>query len=145
MLMEGSKNYFPGESRVWIFFCSAHGNPWWSRLLAKDFSHCFMIKEQVLYDVPLYIRLEGLTHCVINDVQMVLMDDIIKLTRENSRVGIVRILKGTIDNNYTKPYNQFEFMTCVTLLKKTLGVNKPLVITPKQLFTYLQTINYKEI
>jgi len=134
--------------RVWVFFCHAFGNPWWSRFLDKDFSHCFMIKEQLLYDLPLYIRLEGLTHRIINDVQLLPIENTIEntinlaITNSNWKV---KILEGTIDNDYTKPYNQFEFLTCVTLLKKTLGINKPFIVSPKQLFKHLQTTGYKEI
>lgn len=129
--------------RTWVFFCPAMGVPWWSRLCDRQFTHCFIITEQESYGVKLYIRLEGLTRILLNDVSFVPIESTIAYLR--GKFDSIRILMGEFDGEQPDGFNQLVHLNCVSIVKKRLGINKPLVITPKQLYRHLKAAGYKEV
>jgi len=102
-----------------------------------------MIKEQYLYNVPLYIILESITKIVINDISELPIDKLINMIK--SQHSSIMILEGKFNGEQPKNFFQLIHLNCVSIIKKSLGINKPFIITPKQLCKYLIGIGYKEI
>ena len=55
-------------------------------------------------------------------------------------VGNYKLVTVDMDVNPLKYHNPFGLMNCVSLTKKVLGLNKPWIITPYQLYKYLKGI-----
>lgn len=129
--------------KTWVFFCPAIGVPLWSRFCDPKFTHCFMIKEQETYGVNLYIRLEGLTRSIVYDVSLLPIEDTIEYLR--GKLDHLKILQGEYDGGQPDSFNQLCHLNCVSIVKKALGIDKPLILTPKQLYRHLKAKGYKEV
>ena len=99
---------------------------WWMRFLKKGFYHCFL----VLGDGREWVLIDPLVH----------MTDMIVL--KNTSIAKVIRAKGyhLIRTTPVVPpltHTQFRPLTCVEIVKRFLGINRPFIWTPYQLFRYL--------
>lgn len=115
---------------VYIVFTQGKGNQWWKRPLKNGYGHCFIVKS-ICADYfwlsidPLYSFTDIVTiPKSAGDLRDFLPED----------AKVVEI-HPKIDNNcavFTISCN-----TCVDTVKRFLGISKPFIITPWQLYKYL--------
>ena len=124
---------------VYVFFGEADHKSWYLRLLPPKLTHCFSYEHQLLGGFDCFIRIENLYNTVETDIYFSTLKILL------DRFPHHKIIQITLEVN---PLNKtFDFMpiNCVSLIKKQLGINKPFIITPKQLLNHLITLGGKEI
>lgn len=110
------------ERYVLVFSPRAGTSAWWTRWLHKDFVHVELLQEiepgLYLGILPFhdYLRFEVLEGKPTGTLQEVLA------TRESLRAMFPIGLK-----------------TCTSVAKAVLGIRKPWIITPRQLFKYVES------
>lgn len=119
---------------VYIFFGDADYKAWYLTDLTKGFSHCFSYEHQLLGGYDCFVKIENLYHCFDTDVFFGLKEDLLRKFSQNT------VVKITLDVDPMKRTFDFMPINCVSLIKKQLGLSKPFIITPKQLYTHLITI-----
>ena len=104
----------------YVVFCN-DSKHWWSPILHPTIRHCYVIKPEngawLVYakttkGVEMYLT-DDVTHVVENDI-------IVKAVIRESRRGLLML------------------NTCVGYTKQVLGINNPFILTPYQLYRYLQ-------
>lgn len=109
-------------SNAYVVFENVKGH-WWCRFLSP-INHCFLM----LVDNGRYIIMNktttGLEVYTLNDVSGILKDKYVIKAQENKTGGLIPMLN-----------------TCVGITKRYLGINKPFILTPRQLYKYLEVQN----
>ena len=125
----------------YVFFTSAVQLPWYLKGIEKSMSHCFTIEHQELGGYDCFMALEHLTNYIDTGVYLVPIEDVIDRLRMTKPYKIIKI------NIEVNPFKSMNIMPldCASLVKKSLGINRPLVFTPKQLYKHLLSIGGKEI
>lgn len=129
--------------RVFVFFNNCHGAPLWSRFCKEGFKHCFLIKEQVVHGIPILIRLETITKLILNDVELLDIDTVIRLYKAATPEATV--LAGETTGEQPDRFNQLIHLNCVSTVRKALGIDDWKVVSPHQLYKKLLTLGFKEI
>ena len=123
------------KKRFYVFFCEAD-LPWYLKSLKKNFKHCFVLEHQTIGGYDLFLKIEQLTNIVEVTPFMRTLQEILDVVPTTTKYELIKI---NIDVDRNKPYTPFSLMSCVSLTKKLLGISKPLIITPHQLYKYLLT------
>lgn len=100
------------------------GNSHWiAKLLHKDISHCFTITPDKGKWIVCNRALDSFDLYTINNHSDILSESyVIKVKAEPNRLGL------------------FSLNTCVGQVKRQLGIRKPFIWTPYQLFKYLRDL-----
>ena len=118
--------------KFYIIFQPADSPRWWMRFLDKTMQHCWIAKEIPLETGDkIYLSLENLYGYASMDLVFVSIGDIADLIH-----GAV-IVEYEVEIDPDKRDWIPEPVTCVTLLKKVLGIHKVFLQTPRQLYKYL--------
>ena len=107
------------SSEIYVGFSSGIEH-WWTKYLHKEINHCYLM---MLDRGRVIVYEKGLT-----EVMVYTIDEI------SDKLGNDLLLKWE-----AAPTRQGLFMinTCVGHIKQILGINKPFIWTPYQLFKYL--------
>ena len=123
---------------VYVFFEEASIRLFFMKYLANGFSHCFTYEHQLLDKYDVFVKIESLFYCFDTDIFFGSVDELL-LDLPKKRIKI------TLNVDPEKRTLDFMPTTCVSVVKKQLGINKPFIITPKQLYSHLIKIGGKEI
>lgn len=107
--------------------------------LDPDYSHVYTYEHQLLDGYDIFLKNENTFNAVDN---MVFFGN---STLFEEAIAGKRYVKITVDVAYKKHYFDLMLLNCVTLSKKQLGINKPWILTPKQLYRQLIRMGGKEI
>ena len=124
---------------VYVFFGEAIHKKWWTRLLNKNFTHCFSYEHHLLGGYDCFLKIENLYHCFDTKIFFGKKQNLLKLFPQHKIVTI------TVEVNPVNKTYEFLPLNCVNLIKKQLGLNKPFIIKPEQLYNHLLTIGGKEL
>lgn len=113
--------------KYYVLFMEPDVPAWWMAKLKKGFRHCGLLKE---YDEGIYVYLENLYDSLHIDLCMY---DLNAIQRDTGAVIVEYEYERTCDVRM----NHFEPITCVTVIKKTLGIADIKIQTPYQLFKHL--------
>ncbi len=111
-------------SKIYIAFTKDDGH-WWSRFLHKEIQHCAIIKP-LGYNYLVFQKTTGKFDLFTVSDKNDILDKPYKLmgvTQKDSKRGL------------------FMLNTCVGHAKQVLGINKPFILTPYQLYKYLRSQN----
>jgi len=109
------------SSEVYVVFKGDTGR-WWSRLLHTKIRHCFVIEPS-----------KGKFIVYEKDVDKV---SIYNVDAINDIIGPTDITMSYMKEKSPKPL--FMLNTCVGHTKQFLGINKPFIWTPYQLYKYMR-------
>jgi len=126
----------------YCLFTEAVQLPWYFSKLDTQLSHCFTVEHQVIGEYDCFMALEHLTNFIDTRTYLIPIDDIIERYRMDKDY---RIIKISLDVDPLKRMNPFMHLNCASLVKKSLGINRPTVFTPKQLYKHLLSIGGEEI
>jgi hypothetical protein len=108
-----------------VYFTYADRRYWWTRFLKTGFSHVFI--KIPLIDGSIIIDPN------FNNLQITYLENGQKISKNLQKPAIlVKYYTNVNLNGY-----QFRPLNCVEIVKKIIGVNKPLIFTPYQLYRYL--------
>ena len=112
-------------SKIYVAF-TKDDNHWWSRFLHKDIQHCLILK-------PL-----GYTYYLVSQ-KTTDKFDLFTVSDKNDILDKPYRLVCCIQKK--SPRGLFMLNTCVGHTKQALGINKPFIFTPYQLYKYLRSQN----
>ena len=95
------------------------------------------MEEREVYGMKYLLRTEALLNVLETDVSFVTIDQVDPLLRIMHTD--IKCIKIKCDPDPTKKFSIFHHLNCVSVVKKVLGINRPLTVTPKQLYRYLET------
>ena len=124
---------------VYIFFKDADMKTWYLNTLTKGFSHCFSYEHQLLGGYDCFLKIENLYNCLDTQIMFGSKEDLLL------RFDHVRTVEITLDIDPLRRTFDLLPINCVSVIKKQLGLNKPFIITPKQLYDHLIRIGGKEL
>lgn len=116
----------------YIFFCNEKVYKWRKKVLLQNEKHCFAIKEIKLNNGDKYfLTLENLYSYIDINLCFLNVNEIC-----NNVPNISSCIKYSTD---IKPKNNilFDIISCVTVIKKLLGINNIFIQTPYQLKKHL--------
>lgn len=115
-------------SEAWVVF-SGEADLWWLRVLKRGFRHCFVIAR----DEQNWIVLDPLSpHLEIAVLPLPRSFDLPTwLQKQNLKVIQAPIKR---DNHKAAPFNMF---SCVEVIKRFLGIHVRRIMTPWQLYCFL--------
>lgn len=100
---------------------------WWMHFLKKDFYHCLV----VLGKDGKWVMIDPLCH--YTDLIMIEQGDVLSfLHAQGYRTLLVPMHYPQTHGLQLTPY------TCVETVKRFLGIDKPFILTPYQLYQYLK-------
>ena len=106
---------------VYVAFCMDDGPHWWSWMLHPTIKHCYAL-------VPHQGKWYAFSKSV-SGIELMLVDDIYDVVQNDILVkSTVRKCKRRL----------FMLNTCVGYTKQILGINKPFIWTPYQLYRHLE-------
>ena len=114
------------SSKVYVVFTKDSDN-WWSQFLDTDIQHCYVVIPSV--------------DCCIVHSKTTGIFDLYNESDINGIIGINPIMLSYKQN--PSPRSIFMLNTCVGHTKQILGINKPFIWTPYQLYKYLRNNNGK--
>jgi len=103
------------------------GNAWWSRLCRRDFSHCFIVVDDGRY----WIALDGDRGRARLKVVAGSDYDLAAFYREQG----LTVVETMVPDG--PPFWPLILATCVGIIKRLLVIRAPWVLTPYQLYRYL--------
>lgn len=114
------------ENVAWVVFCSDSDVPW-LKILKRGFRHCLVI----WHDGRNWICVDPLSHVL--DIQVIEKNglDMPTLMREQGHVVVRTYRKAPL--KIAPP----DILSCVSLVKRALGIHKFSIITPWQLYRHL--------
>ena len=123
-----------GYSRIfYIVFENIKNTFWWQFILDKEINHCYAITP--VDDNSSIVLQQTLTSGIeITAFKINISDLALNIIKHNKKV--IRMI-ATQDVN-TKLRLRL-FRNCVGLCKDLIGLNKPFMVTAKQLYGYLKT------
>ena len=118
---------------AYVLFHNPDHTPWWMRFLRNGMRHCSCVKSCAIGDIEYFILFENLFNYISVGACFLTIDELID-TLDNDRITIVEY-KYTIDPTQRQPY--YEPISCVTTIKRLLGMADLRVQTPHQLYKKL--------
>ena len=118
----------------YVYFQEDQGDLWWQKLIK---GHCWIMEECEAYGMKYLIRTESLVNIFQTDVSFVTIDQVDPYFRQIHKN--VRCIKIQRNPDPLQHFSLFHHLNCVSTVKKVLGLNKPFMVTPKQLYRYLVT------
>ena len=112
------------SSKIYVVF-NKDDNHWWTRFLHKEIQHCFVLK-------PL-----GYNYVVSQKTTSKF--DLFTVSDKNDILDKPYRLMSCIQKK--SPRGLLMLNTCVGHTKQMLGINKPFILTPYQLYKYLRSQN----
>jgi hypothetical protein len=109
---------------AYVAFCNDDGPHWWSWALHPEIKHCYVVLPTHGDWLALGKARNGIELKTFDDITDVVQNDILIKSK------IHRPKRGL-----------FMLNTCVGHTKQVLGINKPFIWTPYQLFKYLEKQN----
>ena len=109
------------SSKVYIVF-EDDSEHWWSKLLKKGIRHCFLIKP-----VPNSYIIYG---------KSAKSFDLFTVSDQKSIIEGNYIIESYVPKECKR--SLFMLNTCVGAVKQVVGINKPFIWTPYQLYRYLE-------
>ena len=117
------------QQKAWVGF-APEAEIWWLRILKKGYRHCFVcIKNNDHWTI-----IDPLSHSI--DVETIEVKKIKNLPRYLTDQGYIVMPFGDIDP-HKKGGRILGYLSCVTIVKKILGLHSPFIFTPYQLAKYL--------
>ncbi|OIN86858.1 MAG: hypothetical protein AUJ12_04415 [Alphaproteobacteria bacterium CG1_02_46_17] len=118
-----------GHNRALVVF-SGQTDLWWLRFLKRDFRHCFV----VICSQDRWVVIDPMLH-----FWEVSIPDV---SAESDLAGWftgqgLKVVETEIISPARRCYPPI-FLSCVEVVKRILGVHRPFIITPAQLYRYLQ-------
>ena len=102
----------------------------WHLFCSKKWSHCLVLLDYGTETVVCECLASGLA--VIKDLSIAAQ---IRHWKDFNGTAIVKI---PVPNDYEECFRLRGIMTCVSVVKAVLRINKPFILTPKGLFNYLK-------
>jgi len=118
---------------AYVLFKTVDNPPWWMKVLQHDMYHCFFIKSCVIGDIEYFILFENNFNYISVDTKFLTLDQLVDAVRSDG-MTIVRY-EYEIDPHKRMPY--YEPISCVTTIKRILGISDWKVQTPYQLYKKL--------
>ena len=118
---------------AWVVF-SGEAELWWLRLLKPGFRHCFAIAR----DTKNWIVLDPLSpHLEVSVLPLPHGFDVPRWLMEQN----MTVIRAPIKRDYARcaPTNWF---SCVEVIKRFLGIHTRRILTPWQLYRFLQKENF---
>jgi len=109
------------SSDIFVVFINDDGH-WWSRFLHKEIKHCFVLKPNG-QDYIVYGRTTK-------------KFDLFTVTDKNAILDEPFIMMGYKQKHPVR--SLFMLNTCVGHTKQLLGINRPFIWTPYQLYKYMR-------
>ena len=106
---------------------------WWLKFLRRGFRHCFIL----LRFGELWVSVDALAHKT--EIMRIDLPDHFQLTSWLESQGET-VVSCPVRPAYLKTMWPSAF-TCVESVKRILGLRKPFILTPWQLYQHLQTQN----
>jgi len=105
---------------------------WWNKFLNINYKHCFIIQVFNLFDgKEIFVVLENLYNSINIEISCIDIEDLPSLVDNLTCIVEYNILI----NPYKK--QNIEPITCVTIIKKLIGLKNIFIQTPLQLKKYL--------
>lgn len=117
-----------------VFAKSTTAKWYFKHVFDSTISHCFVIEEQPIGDTIVHVKTEHLFSHVDISLLFMTIEDIMKLLKDEINYSIIKVETSIKTAN---SLFLFPAIDCVALTKRLLGINKPLLFTPKQLYIYL--------
>lgn len=127
------------KKTVYVIFTDSSIDRWPVSDLTRGFSHCYAYEQQLLGGFDCFIRIENLLNIIETQIFFGSKKDLLM------QFPTLTVVEIKLEVNPNKRIFDFFPINCVSLIKKQLGLNKPFVITPKQLFNHLIRIGGKEL
>jgi hypothetical protein len=125
-------NAFGQPREAWVCF-SGETELWWLRALKKGFRHCFVVVRNQNH----WLAIDPLSpHLEVNILPIPQAFDLPQWLQTNG----IRLLKAPIRRDLQQPAPFFLF-SCVEVIKRFLGIHKRGIVTPHQLYRFLQQQN----
>ena len=118
----------------YVYFKKNSNEVWWQKFIK---GHCWVMEERELYGMKFLLRTESLLNLLETDVSFVTIKQVDPLLRIMHQD--IKCIKIKCNPSPLKSFSPFHHLNCVSTVKKVLGINKPLVVTPNQLYKYLKT------
>jgi hypothetical protein len=119
-------------NEAWVVF-SGQADLWWLRLFKRGFRHCFVVAR----DKKNWIVLDPLSpHLEMSVLTMPSSFDLPRWLESQN----LKVLRAPITRDHTKaaPLNIF---SCVEVIKRFLGIHARRIMTPWQLYCFLNKEN----
>lgn len=101
---------------VYLAFGNTKVSWWWNRFLRNGYQHCFAFVQHGEHWIRLDGEKKGIVVCHDNPFDYIKTHKIVKVVQKAGGHGI------------------FCLSTCVSLCKKAIGMRRPFVLTPYQLY-----------
>ena len=121
--------------KFYIGFQSSDNPRWWMAFLSEGYHHCWIAKALPVQGDEFLLMSEDMYGYAATDLVYDSIDDV-------QRVLGATIIEIELDVDPLTPY-VLEPISCVTWVKKQLGIAKRTIQTPKQLYKYLLSIGGK--
>lgn len=138
------KNYVPeicsgddGVQEAWVIFSGETDIPW-LKIFKPGFRHCFVL----LNDGQQWISVDPLSP--YTDIQVYYHIGISFDLPEWLKARGYKVVKSSINKQHQKPA-PWMVCTCVESIKRILGIHERFILTPWQLYRYLQKNNQSKI
>lgn len=122
---------------AYVVFCDSDAL-WWQRFLKKGYRHCFLILQDKSNN---YLFIDNTSKRItFNLLENYQYENIPTLCRSlNAKLIKIPVNEMMMSSNFNNSSDPIPLLTCVELIKRILGINKKSIITPWNLFKYLQT------
>lgn len=125
------------DKKAWVVFCAQSDLPW-LKCLKSGFRHCFLL----LHDGQVWISVDPLSP--YTDIQIHHhLGGGYDLPYWLKTQGY-KVVQATVNSNHQRPAPWMAF-TCVEAVKRILGIHRRFILTPWQLYQYLQKQNNHNI
>jgi hypothetical protein len=129
--------------RFHVIFQKADDIKWWMKGLEREMSHVWVMEETLMGGYACLIRVENLHNMIDTSAHMYEFKDFKELM--DLQDIPYKGLTINLDVDPLIPFSPFNILSCVSVTRKMMGINKPLIVTPKQLYRHLLNIGAKEI
>jgi len=119
--------------KAYVFFHNPDYTSWWMRFLRDGMRHCSCVKSCTIGNQEYFILFENLFNYISIGAYFLTIDELID-TLNTDGITIVEY-DHTIDPTQRQPY--YEPISCVTTIKRILGIADWKVQTPYQLYKKL--------
>ncbi len=129
--MSGMFNHLSGGLRAWVVFSGQADRPW-LRILKPGFRHCFA----VLHDGRQWLSFDPM----LNHIDLKVHNHVPKdfdLPGWLAARGH-RVMAAPVDRSRKTP-SPLALFTCVEAIKRLLGLHRFFILTPWQLYRYLES------
>lgn len=127
------------KKAVYVVFGEADYRPWYLRGLEQGFSHCYTYEHQLLGGYDCFVKVECLLNTLNSEIFFGTSSQLLEMYKATN------IIQITVEVNPTAKTLDLLPVNCVSMVKKQLGVNKPFILTPKQLYAHLVRRGGKEV